>query len=128
MLRKQSPQQHDNRHLYTLKRCDEQKNTAAEQLRIKLDHTKQATGEDKESETYAECYPSTYELGSFWEFRASDKAEQASKQHKPQTARQHQQHRDQKIARDLNKLEQWKRNAEERGDAAPSTPCKKPRY
>ena len=94
-----------------------QRNTAAEQLHARLHHESQepqGPQQAQDSEVYAECYPSTYELQSFWDFRAADAG---SAPHGPQRT-PHTKTRDEKIARDLNKLEQWKRNGRPRSDLA----------
>ena len=129
------------------------------QARLQRSSSTTTTTERKKPDAddeYSECYPSTYELGSFYDFRASDKSDKdgkssslssRSKESKetvdskqPDKRHHHKQSRDEKIARDLNKLEQWKRNAQEReakGVASSSTriaapsdydlPTKKPR-
>ena len=95
--------------------AQQQKNTASEQLQARL-HQKEHWEEkpvQEGSEEYAECYPATYELQSFWDFRAGDAGGTQRGTQRPQRAKT----RDEKIARDLNKLEQWKRNARDRGES-----------
>ena len=100
----------------------QQKSTAVEQLQARRKHEAQSATacEPKQAgDVYAECYPAAYELDSFWDFRATDKESHkgdAQRAKYKQSAKQMQQHRDHKIARDMNKLEQGKRNARERGD------------
>ena len=96
---------------------DKQRNTANEQLQARLHHDSQEPQglqqqQEEGSEEYAECYPSTYELQSFWDFRAADSG---NAPHGPQRT-QRAKTRDEKIARDLNKLEQWKRNGRTLGE------------
>ena len=74
--------------------------------------------DDGEGDEYSECYPSSsFDLKSF---RAKEKDDTQSSDLKHNSNNRNQRDKkgnnssDRKIARDLNNLEQWKRNAQER--------------
>ena len=119
---------------------NEQVNTAAEQLQARIKKTSESTKTqtkvplgDDDGDGYSECYPKAFDLKSF---RASEESNQQTESSSSKHGHHHKQQghsmkdTDRKIARDLNKLEQWKRNAQERESKLSSSdglPSKRPR-